>query len=599
VSSKRQRLVASVEVLDDRTLMSGFYTGPSAIRPIESTGGLYTFSISGPGLLNVHHAPHGQFSLSLLGTTANSTVTETLTLPRFHKTGATLPLASIKVVSGTIGSISLPDATLYGALSGSFTSLTLGGLSTNAQINVGGVVNKLAIGNMNLGPTGMVNIGGISQSLSVGTITLDGGKFQVGGDVAGPVSIGSISLSQGGLLSFARDITSTVTVAGNVDLTSNGAIIVGRNLAGLTIDGNFVVDPSGGEIAVGGTVSKLTINGTFQGKGTPNPDLLVGLDLDHFSVLGGVPGQGGLEHASIDVGKDLVGFQIARGIFNSLITVGVLIDGSGAPAGGNAGADGVDAIYNSTILAGQEINHVTINGNVDSTYVFKSNSTGYPTRIIAGEDRDGNFLSAGLIDNFQITGSLIDSVLAASVAPSGGNGQLPSFQYGVASPVRSTVPGDGGYNTYDAPFGIIYGGTVGSPIKYPNYTERSVYNELLLPGTFYNTAIDPTIDDFILSGAINPSFASPPLSQAALQNGTTTTSSSGSASSSSSSSSSSASSSGSQSTQDIKPSQQALPLPTKSTVLGGVISTTHSDNRDYAGIFAYDTRGVFIGPIPD
>src|SRR4051794_14752974 len=66
VSARRQRLAASIEVLDDRTLMSGFYTGPSLSRPIQSTGGLYTFSVSGPGLLNVHRAAHGQFSLSVL-----------------------------------------------------------------------------------------------------------------------------------------------------------------------------------------------------------------------------------------------------------------------------------------------------------------------------------------------------------------------------------------------------------------------------------------------------------------------------------------------------------------------------------------------------
>jgi hypothetical protein len=44
-----------------------------------------------------------------------------------------------------------------------------------------------------------------------------------------------------------------------------------------------------------------------------------------------------------------------------------------------------------------------------------------------------------------------------------------------------------------------------------------------------------------------------------------------------------------------------LPLPTKSTVLGGVISTSHGSNPDaydFAGIFAADTRGVFVGTLP-
>lgn len=202
---------------------------------------------------------------------------------------------------------------------------------------------------------------------------------------------------------------------------------------------------------------------------------------------------------------------------------------------------------------------------------------------MAGEDRAGNFTSAGLIDKFQITGSLIDSVLAASVAPSGGNGLLPASGYNAIPPVRSTVPGDGGYNTYDAPYGTIAGGTVGHPINYDNYTERSYYNETALPGTYYNKTIDPTIDDFILPGAINPSFASPPLSASALENNVTVTS---------------GSSSSNNSITTVMPSQQTLPLPTKLTVLGGVISTAHGDNRDYAGIFAEDTSGVFVGTLP-
>ncbi len=45
-----------------------------------------------------------------------------------------------------------------------------------------------------------------------------------------------------------------------------------------------------------------------------------------------------------------------------------------------------------------------------------------------------------------------------------------------------------------------------------------------------------------------------------------------------------------------------LSLPSKSTVLGGVISNSHNDNplerSDFAGIFADDTRGVFVGTLP-
>jgi len=42
-----------------------------------------------------------------------------------------------------------------------------------------------------------------------------------------------------------------------------------------------------------------------------------------------------------------------------------------------------------------------------------------------------------------------------------------------------------------------------------------------------------------------------------------------------------------------------LPLPSKSTVLGSVITTKPGlAGTDYAGIFAANTNGVLVGPIP-
>ena len=106
-----------------------------------SDGGLYTFSVSGPGLLNVKHVAHGQFAVTLLGTTAASTLNETLTLPRFHKSGEILPIASIRVVSGSVGSINLPDASLNGSmtpLAGSLSSLSLGALGRTVSSMLAG-----------------------------------------------------------------------------------------------------------------------------------------------------------------------------------------------------------------------------------------------------------------------------------------------------------------------------------------------------------------------------------------------------------------------------------------------------------------------------
>ena len=87
-----------------------------------------------------------------------------------------------------------------------------------------------------------------------------------------------------------------------------------------------------------------------------------------------------------------------------------------------------------------------------------------------------------------------------------------------------------------------------------NWTELSYVDGKLVGVTYASSSVDPTIDDFIYSGgSINPSFAA------------------------------------------------AGALPSRSTVLGGVISTKHldpPDSADFAGLFAADTRGVFVGVLP-
>ena len=261
---------------------------------------------------------------------------------------------------------------------------------------------------------------------------------------------------------------------------------------------------------VGGNLNSLAINGLYQGKGTASTDLAVGLNLNGFTVLGGGAGQGGVQGANFDVAKDITGLDIRHGIFNSLITAGVLIDGSpqNTSAGGNIGPDGSDAVFDSEIRAGVQIKNLTINGNVRSDFVTNAQPSGYRTRIVAGEDRQGNFTSGGNIDNFQITGALIDSVIAASVAPNGGNGTLPRPRYGAPPRPSATRRATSGNDTYDAPAGLIVGGTFSpTPSPSPTTSEVSYFNETPT-GVAYDHAIDPTIDDTILPGAINASFAS-------------------------------------------------------------------------------------------
>ena len=314
------------------------------------------------------------------------------------------------------------------------------------------------------------------------------------------------------------------------------------------------------------------------------------------------------------MGKDIVGLNIQHGIFNSLITAGVLIDGSpqNSSSGGNIGPDGSDAIFDSQILAGVQIKNLLINGNVTSDYVTnpKPNPTGYPTRIVAGEvlenrapGRDsqggfpqGTFTSAGNIDNFQITGALIDSVLAASVAPYGGNGMLPyanGFSYSAPHPRRPLRAARDSTPTMLRPESSSAGLCVQhARAAFPNFSEVSYYNETEInnittltrppqplfppPGRLlqhWHLATRPSTIPSCPARSTRASRSPPRISTRPMRipggPGTTTST--------------------------IK-----LSLPSKSTVLGGVISNPHRgpEANDFAGIFADDTRGVFVGVLP-
>ncbi len=529
---RRTSTAPAVESLEGRQLLSTF-TGFTHVRNIQTPAGIFSLQVTGPAVLKASPAGHGAINLNVLGTTANSSLSITQVRPRFHVVNTLLAIQNLTIKSGQIGSIQASPAELDGPMTLPMTLLTttsintlqFGALGPNAQIDVNGNVGSMSVqNNVNLGPSG--------------------------------------------------------------------------------------------HIVIAGDLNSLTVNGIFQGQGTSAIDLSVGLNLNGLTVLGGSANQGGIQSANIAVGKNIVGLNIQHGVFNSLITAGVLINGSSS--GANIGADGTDAIFDSEILAGAQIINLTINGDVTSDYVTNPSPhpTGYPTRIVAGEvleDRapgrdsqggfpQGTFTSGGEIDNFQITGSLIDSVVAASVAPFGNSGTLPSnnLSYSAPPPSVANTPGDQGFNTYDAPAGIIVGGTVlvntkgttgvSELLPFKNFSEVSYFNETeisaftpvtITPVTyapprmsFYNS-LDPTIDDTILPGAINLSFATAPAdlnAQNQNPNGS------------------------GQTTTTIK-----LSLPSKSTVLGGVISNQHKGNpdaEDFAGIFANDTSGVFVGVLP-
>ena len=456
---RRTSTAPAVESLEGRQLLSTF-TGFTHVRNILTPAGIFSLQVTGPGVLKARPAGHGAINLNVLGTTTNSSLSITQVQPRFHVANSLMSIDNLIIRSGQIGSILASPVELDGAMSPvnlSVGTLELGALGPGAQIDVNGGVNTMDVG-------------------SVGS----GAQIDVNGSV-GTMNVGSVNLGP------------------------SGHVVITGDLNSLTVTGNLLVSPGSEGIVVGGNLNGLTVNGIFQGQGTSAIDLSVGLDLTNFTVLGGGSNLGGVRSANIAVGKDIVGLNIQHGIFNSLITAGVLIDGSpqNSSSGGDIGPDGSDAIFDSEILAGVQIKNLLINGNVTSDYVTnpKPNPTGYPTRIVAGEvleDRapgrdpqggfpQGTFTSAGNIDNFQITGSLIDSVLAASVAPFGGNGTFPTSAYGAPPPSVANTPGDQGFNTYDAPNGIIEGGKAiyingtlvpGSvQVQDQNYSEASYFNE--------------------------------------------------------------------------------------------------------------------------
>ena len=332
--------VPLVEALEARELLS-FYNGPSANRPVISNGGLYLIQVSGPGVVNVRPAAKGAIDLIAYGTTAATTLNITQTLPRFHFPHQFLPIHTLIVRSGQLGGLNAAPAELTGRmtpLSNAVSTLDLGALGPNSRVDINGDVAAMNIGSVALGPTGHVAIAGdlapgasaspsgssTLGAVAIGAMSLDGGRFTIGRDALEPVTIqGDLTILHDGQLAIGRDSTSTLAINGSVQLQSGGQILVGRNLDNLGIGGNLLVSPSGSGIAVGGALNGLSVGGYFQGQGgTSAPsafDLGVGLSLTSLTILGGVPGVGGLINANIRAGGSISNVNIAYGSINSTI----------------------------------------------------------------------------------------------------------------------------------------------------------------------------------------------------------------------------------------------------------------------------------------
>src|SRR5271166_579886 len=495
VRARRTATKPVLESLEGRQLLA-LFTGFSHVRNIPTNSGVYSLQIiDGPGVLKTQPAGGGSFDVKVLGTTDASTLTITQVRPRFHVANNLMSIDNLTIRSGQIGSILAGPVELDGAmspLSSSVGTLEFGALGPGAQINVNGSVGAMDVGSVNLGPGGHVVITGdlnsafqsLGQSstttgMTIASMNLDGGQFVIGQDSLEPISIaGDLSLSHNGLLAIGRDQTRTLSVGSSVILDSGGQISVGRNLAALTVVGNVQIDPGASGIVVGGELTQMTVNGFLRGQGSATAiDLGVGLNLDGLTVLGGGANQGGIQLANINVGKNISGLNVLHGIFRSWITAGVSINGVN-----DVGADGVTGIYNSEIDASTSITNVTVGGDVTSGFPT-GDTSGYPTRIIAGKIRSaaigstpdqGVYLPNGSISNLMINGALKDAVLAASVAPFGGDGSLPPPPAYGALPQSPSAPIPGVPINYQAPAGLTTNTTTMTTT--PNYSIRNVIN---------------------------------------------------------------------------------------------------------------------------
>jgi len=329
----RRARTPALEPLESRRLPSSFYTGPSAIRPVHTSGGSFLIQVSGPGVVKVHSVGRSLIDLSAFGTTVATTITISQIHPRWHFPAEYLGLNKLTITSAQLGGLDAGFAQLDGPMTplrNSLLTLELGGIGSNAQINVNGNVGTMSVGQVDLGPTGNVLISGavntddVTTSMMVGGLTIDGGRFVIGQDSVAPIVVtGNMTISKDGLFSVGRDLDGSLTVNGNLELDGGGQLFVGRNLSGLFVNGDVIINPSGSGIVVNGQLDDLSVSGLFQGQGgTSTPtlfDLGVGLNLTGLTISGANLSQNGLINANIRAGGSISGVNISYGTVNSTI----------------------------------------------------------------------------------------------------------------------------------------------------------------------------------------------------------------------------------------------------------------------------------------
>jgi hypothetical protein len=328
-----RKIAPVVERLEGRRLLAAFYTGPATSRVVHSSGGAFLIQVSGPGVIKVDPPGLGGINLRAFGTTSDTTISITQERPRWHFPSQYLLINQIKVTSGQLGGLDASFSELNGKitpLKNSMSSLELGSIGPDAQIDVNGNVDTMSVAQVALGPTGHVVITGqlnttnLSGSMNIGGFSIDGGRFVIGQDSMAPISItGNMTISHNGTFSIGRDMDEPLSVNGNLVLDSGGQLFVGRNLDSLSVDGNLIVNPSGSGIVVNGELGSLSVAGLVQGQGgTTNPtiyDVGVGLGISDLTISGANTNLDGLINANIRAGGSISGVAITYSSVNSTI----------------------------------------------------------------------------------------------------------------------------------------------------------------------------------------------------------------------------------------------------------------------------------------
>ena len=201
----------TLESLECRQLLASFYTGPSALRPVQSSGGSFLIQVIGPGVMKVNPAGRSGIDLSAFGTTNATTISITQMRPRWHFPSQLLVLNSVRITSGQLGGLDASPAELNGPMTkinNPLDTLELGRDRAQRPDQRQRQRGHMSVAAIDLGPSGNVVISGaintndLMTSMTVGSFNIDGGQFLIGQDSMAPISVtGSMTISHNGLFS--------------------------------------------------------------------------------------------------------------------------------------------------------------------------------------------------------------------------------------------------------------------------------------------------------------------------------------------------------------------------------------------------------------